>query len=94
MTLDSKYIQHTDVERDSEKERMKDRPSQQACDHLLKLGFSKDTDARTLFHLLITEKSIFLVLAFKYYLKYKAQLEAKSLVNVLEVTKNSELFPT
>ena len=35
-----------------------------------------------------------LVLNFKYYLKYKAQSEAKSLVSGLEVTKNREPFTT
>ena len=41
-----------------------------------------------------TEKSIFLALACKYSLKYKAQSEAKSLVSGLAVTKNRALFPT
>ena len=36
----------------------------------------------------------FLVLNFKYDLKYRAQSEAKSLVSGLEVTKNRALFPT
>ena len=40
------------------------------------------------------KKSISLVLTFKYYLKYKAQSEAKSLVSGLSITKNRELFPT
>ena len=40
------------------------------------------------------KKSIFLVLAFKYYLKYKAQSEAKSLVSGLAVTNRRGIFPT
>ena len=40
-----------------------------------------------------TEKSIFLVFTFKYYLKYKSQSEEKSLVSGLAIIKNRELFP-
>ena len=40
------------------------------------------------------KKSISLVLTFKYYPKYKSQLEAKYLVSGLAVTKNRALFPT
>ena len=58
------------------------------------MGFSKDTDGRTSLHLSRTEKSISLVLTFKYYLKYKAQSEAKYLVIGLSVTKDRALFTT
>ena len=94
MTLNSKYIQCTDVERKAEKEIFRYRRSKQAYDHLLGSGLSKDTDVRTSFHLLRSKKLIFLVLTFKYYLKYKAQSEAKSLVSGLSFTKNRALFPT
>ena len=56
--------------------------------------FSKDTDVQTYFYDSRTEKSIFLVLTFKYYLRYKAQPEAEYLVSGLAMTKNRELFPT
>ena len=49
-------------------------------------------DVRTNFYDSRTEKSIFLVLTFKYYLKYKAQSEAKSLVSGLAVTNNKAQF--
>ena len=62
--------------------------------HRLILRFSKDTDIQTLFRLLRTKKSIFLVLTFKYDLKYKSQLEANYLVSGLEVTKKRAIFPT
>ena len=51
-------------------------------------------DVRTYFYDSRTEKSIFLVLTFKYDLKYKAQSEAKSLVSGLAITKKRQLFPT
>ena len=38
-----------------------------------------------------TEKSIFLVFTFKYYLKYKDQSEARSLVSGLAINKNTDL---
>ena len=89
--LDLKYIQRTDVERKAEKERFKDRRFQQAYNHLLILGLSKDTYVRTTFHLLRTKKSIFLVLTFKYYLEYKTQSEAKSLMSELAVTNKGSI---
>ena len=49
-------------------------------------------DVRTYFYDSITEKSIFLVLAFKYDLKNKAQSEAKYLVSGLAVTNRREVF--
>ena len=47
-----------------------------------------------MFRLLRTKKSIFLVLTFKYDLKYKSKLEANYLVSGLEVTKKRAIFPT
>ena len=93
LTVDSN-IQRTDVEKKVKRERFKDRRYKYAYDHLLRLGFSKYTDVRTYFYYSRTEKLIFLVLTFKYDLKYKALSEAKSLVNGLWVTNRRGLFLT
>ena len=51
-------------------------------------------DVRTYFYDLRTKESIFLLLTFKYDIKYKAHSEAKSLVSGLAVTNDKALFPT